>query len=75
MKFLDAVGSATAIVDAGNTIVMSKNGSYIMNDETGERIELARKRGVHVMKVTIDDREIDQEENERIKNMDMDVDQ
>ena len=80
MGFLDAdvrrpLGSATAIVDAGNTVVMSKRGSYIVNDETGERIPLVRKKGVYVMKVKVDELEIDDQEKRCMKTISMDVDE
>ena len=78
MGFLDAdvrrpLGSATAIVDAGNTVVMSKRGSCIVNDETGERIPLVRKKGVYVMKVKVDELEIDDQEKKHMKTISMDV--
>ena len=80
MGFLDAdvrrpLGSATAIVDAGNTVVMSKRGSYIMNDESGEKIPLVRKKGVYVMKVKVDELEIDDQEKKYMKTVSMDVDE
>ena len=80
MGFLDAdvrrpLGSATAIVDAGNTVVMSKRGSYIMNDESGEKIPLVRKKGVYVMKVKVDELEIDDQEKKYMKTISMDVDE
>lgn len=79
MKFLDAdvkrpLGAATAIVDAGNTIVMSRAGSYIQRDDTGERIQLERKRGVYVMRVNVDDMHADAKEKKHIKEYGMDVD-
>ena len=80
MGFLDAevrrpLGSATAIVDAGNTVVMSKRGSYIMNDGSGEKIPLVRKKGVYVMKVKVDELEIDDQEKKYMKTISMDVDE
>ena len=82
MTFLDAdvkrpLGAAAAMVDAGNTVVFSRKGSYIENDDTGERIPLVRKRGVFVMKIKVDEMDVDEAEKEIIKKrgMDMEVDE
>ena len=78
MKFLDAdvkrpLGAATAVVDAGNTVVLSRKRSFIRNDESGEMIELRRRRGVFVWKVNVDDMDIDEEERKTIKKHGMDM--
>ena len=55
MKFLDAdvkkpLVAVSAMEDEGNTVVFSKKwGSYVENDETGERIPLERRGGTYVM--------------------------
>ena len=55
MKFLDAdvkkpLAAVSAMTDAGNTVVFSgKWGSYIENDQTGERIPLEKRGGTYVM--------------------------
>ena len=55
MKFLDAdvkkpLAAVSAMEDEGNTVVFSKKwGSYVENDETGERIPLERRGGTYVM--------------------------
>ena len=55
MKFLDAdvkkpLGSVSAMVEEGNTVVFSKRwGSYVENDLTGEKIPLEHKNGTYVM--------------------------
>ena len=58
MKFLDAdvkkpLVAVSAMEDEGNTVVFSKKwGSYVENDETGERIPLERRGGTYVMILT-----------------------
>ena len=37
--------------EAGNTVVMNKDGGYIQNDVTGERMRLRRERGTFVFHV------------------------
>ena len=59
MRFLDAdvrrpLGSVSAIVDEGNTVVFSRSGSYISNDASGEKIRMARKGGVFVVELEAD---------------------
>ena len=55
MKFLDAdvkkpLVAVSAMEDEGNTVVFSKKwGSYVENDQTGERILLERRGGTYVM--------------------------
>ena len=55
MKFLDAdvkkpLGAVSAMEDEGNTVVFSRKwGSYVENDQTGERIPMTRKGGTYVM--------------------------
>ena len=63
MKFLDAdvkkpLGSVSAMVEEGNTVVFSgKWGSYVENDLTGERIPMEQKNGTYVMALhAIDDK-------------------
>ena len=56
MKFLDAdvkkpLAAVSEMVDAGNTVVFSKSGSYVEEGKTGERIELARKGNTFVMRL------------------------
>ena len=55
VKFLDAdvkkpLVAVSAMEDEGNTVVFSKKwGSYVENDQTGERIPLERRGGTYVM--------------------------
>jgi hypothetical protein len=54
MKFLDAdvkkpLAAVSAMVDEGNKVVFSPDGSFVECLRTGERIELARKKGVFVL--------------------------
>ncbi len=56
-------------------MVMSKRGSYIMNDESGEKIPLVRKKGVFVMRVKVDELEINDLEKKHMKTISMDVDE
>ena len=65
VKCLDAdvnmpLGSVSAMVEEGNTVVFSKKlGSYVENDVTGEKIPLERKGGTYVMTLqTFDDKNI-----------------
>ena len=56
LKFLDAdvkkpLAAVSAMVDAGNTVVFSKKGSYIEENSTGERIKLVRKGNTYVMRL------------------------
>ena len=46
-----ALASAAAVVKAGNNIVMTKGGGYIVNEKTGERVELREKGGTFVFDV------------------------
>ena len=60
MRFLDAdvrrpLRAVCAIVDGGNTVVFSAAGSKIVNDSTGDEIHLARKGGVYVMTLEVDE--------------------
>ena len=60
MRFLDAdvrrpLGSVSAIVDEGNSVVFSRRESYIMNDATGEKIPMRRKGGVFVIELEADE--------------------
>ena len=62
MRFLDAdvkkpLAAVSAMVDAGNTVVFKKSGSYVEEDATGERIGLVRKGNTYVMKLGKGDEE------------------
>ena len=43
-----ALASAAAVTKAGNSIVMKDGGGYILNNKTGENIELKEKGGTFV---------------------------
>ena len=56
MRFLDAdvrkpLGAVSAIVDQGNTVVFSRERSYIQSDATGEVIPVVRNGGTYVIQV------------------------
>ena len=48
------LAAVSAIVDAGNEVVFSGQGSYIRNTSTGEVIHLQREKGTYVMEVGVD---------------------
>ena len=61
MKFWDAdvqkpLGAVSAMVDEGNTVVFSRNKSFIKNDRTGEEIEIKRKGGTFVIELNREDK-------------------
>ena len=41
------------MLDAGNTVVFSKSGSYIENTTTGEKISLKCEKGTYTMAVNV----------------------
>lgn len=47
------LAAVSAIVEAGNTVVFSKAGSYIENTASGERIRLKCEKGTYTMDVGI----------------------
>jgi len=54
------LASVAKIIDRGNSVVFDKDGSYILNKATGEKIVLERERGTFVMVVEF---ETDEAEN------------
>ena len=50
-----ALASAAAVTKAGNSIVMTDGGGYILNNKTGEKIELKEKGGTFVFEVEWED--------------------
>ena len=80
MKFLDAdvkkpLGSVSAMEDEGNTVVFSRKwGSYVENDETGERIPMVRKAGTYVMVLDAVDEDQNKVKKSTGERADMDVD-
>jgi hypothetical protein len=53
------LAAVSAIVDAGNRVVFCKEGSFIENMKTGEKISLKCERGTYTMDVGIKHLEID----------------
>ena len=53
------LAAVSAIVDAGNRVVFCKEGSFIENTKTGEKISLKCERGTYTMDVGIKHLEID----------------
>jgi hypothetical protein len=49
------LASATAVTEAGNTIVLNSEGGYVVNDTTGEAMKVIKERGVFVMQVHLAD--------------------
>ena len=39
------------MVEAGNTVVFTKSGSYIEDDWTGERMNMKEKNGMYMLKL------------------------
>ena len=48
-----ALLSVHRMVQAGNTVVFSKQGSYAQDDATGERIYMQEKGGMYMMKMWV----------------------
>ena len=48
-----ALLSVHRMVQAGNTVVFSKQGSYAQDDETGERIYMHEKGGMYMLKMWV----------------------
>ena len=48
-----ALGSADQMIEAGNTVVFDKNGSYIQNKVTGKKTALKRKNGSFVFSLWV----------------------
>ena len=46
--------SAAAVARLGNKVVMEGAGGYIMNEKTGDRINLELKGGVYVFYIDVD---------------------
>ena len=44
------------MVDEGNTVVFSRNKSFIKNDRSGEEIEIKRKGGTFVIELNREDK-------------------
>ena len=57
-----ALASAVDIVEAGNDVVLSrkKGGSYILNEQTGEKIYLRRENGTFVFDIELEDEHEDE---------------
>ena len=43
------MGSVERICDAGNTVVFSKHGGYIMSENSGKKTEMKRERGMYTL--------------------------
>ena len=48
-----ALLSVHRMVQAGNTVVFSRNGSYAQDDETGEKIYMREHGGMYLMKMWV----------------------
>ena len=48
-----ALLSVRKMVQAGHSIVFSKNGSYVEDDETRERLYLQEKGGMYMLKLWV----------------------
>ena len=48
-----ALLSVHRMVQAGNTVVFSRHGSYAQDDETGERINMREQGGMYMMKLWV----------------------
>ena len=48
------LAAVSAIVEAGNRVVFDKQGSFVQNTTTGERIELTCEKGTYTMEVDVD---------------------
>ena len=54
MEFLEAgvkrpLGSVAEIVDEGNIVMFSNNGSYIQNEATGEKLWMERRGNMFIL--------------------------
>jgi len=45
--------SVHRMVHAGNTVVFSRNGRYVLDDATGERIHLREQGGMYMLKLWV----------------------
>ena len=73
MKFWDAdvqkpLGAVSAMVDEGNTVVFSRNKSFIKNDRSGEEIEIKRKGGTFVIELNREEKSAPKENKEKGRN-------
>ena len=48
-----ALLSVHRMVHAGNTVVFSRSGSYVLDDATGERIHLREQGGMYMLKLWV----------------------
>ena len=48
-----ALLSVSRMVQAGNTVVFSKSGSYVEDEQTGERIPLREQGGMYMLKLWV----------------------
>ena len=48
-----ALLSVHRMVQAGNTVVFSRNGSYAQDDATGEKIHMREQGGMYMMKLWV----------------------
>ena len=57
------LASVTRILDKGNTVVFSRKpgGSYIMNNHSGQKIQLTEEKGTFVMDVEYLEPDLDSE--------------